>query len=410
MVITKHQLVFLLLLIGINAKSQENQPSTIEPYAVNLENFDINNTSILPVDFSKIKVVGLGEATHGTSDFFKIKSAFIKNLILNHRFNTIIFEGSYANSDLLNNYIKYGQGNVYKAIIGLGPWCWYTEEVLELIEWLKNYNKSLSEDSKVQIYGCDFQNPKKAITNLADYLKSQLLNTQTLIDRLEIVSTFNNYRYLNKKEKTDVLDLLKELSMLSESILVKHPKINEHKRLIEQWHLYSENSDLRDQFLAENSLRILDQNQDNKVIIWAHNEHIANVKPLNQKIVPMGFYIKNSIGEDYYSVGFGFNAGDFNAVNNNQRSVINIASSKENSSDYMFSKFKYSSFFIDFRDLQLNLKADNWIDKPTLSKSIGQNYYPKGAYRKHILTSRFDGYIFVNSTKASSILDFNLLK
>ena len=349
-----------------------------------------------------------------------MKSELIKSLIINNGFRVVIFEGSYASSSLINNYIINGDGNVYNAIFNLGPWAWYTEEVLELIEWLKTHNESLPSEEKVVFYGCDMQGARPAAKNVIEYLQEQGNIIADLLKGLQWIESSPMIRNPTKDQREQIkitlADLDAEFKHISPASNKEQSRLAYNKRILEQWaeRLFTKENthSKRDEFMAENCLFILKNEPNSKAILWAHNVHIAKSKDLNQLLIPMGNHLNKYLNDDYYALGFGFNSGQFTAQLNNQRELISITvdDAKKRSSDLAFSQYKSPSFFLDFKQLKNKYLSTSWLNNPTLSRNIGTTYYKKGSYRNHVLTDSYDGIIFIRETKASQLLDFSLLR
>ena len=91
------------------------------------------------------RFVGVGESTHGTHEFFEFKASLFKELVLHHRFNTLLLEDSAYVCRDINKYIKYGVGDL-PALMSRLYSVWRIEELQELLEWLhKNSSNYLLE-------------------------------------------------------------------------------------------------------------------------------------------------------------------------------------------------------------------------------------------------------------------------
>ncbi len=100
-------------------------------------------------------VVGLGESTHGTREFFQMKHRLLKYLVKHKGFTIFAIEGSMAQASLLNDYVLYGKGNSKELLKNLEGWVYNTKEVLSMINWMYEYNQSAK--IKVQFAGFDSQ-------------------------------------------------------------------------------------------------------------------------------------------------------------------------------------------------------------------------------------------------------------
>src|SRR5215475_11710059 len=98
---------------------------------------------------SKARVVSLGESTHGTREFFKLKHRLIEYCVAEFGFTIIAFEANYGSMLAVNDYVLHGKGDIADVIApGVGFDIYDTEEVLALVEWVRSWN--LSHARKVQ--------------------------------------------------------------------------------------------------------------------------------------------------------------------------------------------------------------------------------------------------------------------
>ena len=422
---TRLFLLLLSLLISPSAFTQESNVQKLEDYVLNLENFNNSNTHRLREVFLDRKVVGLGEATHGTKEFFQLKGEMIKFLVSQLNFRVVVFEAFFADSEQINDYVLYGKGNPYKAIIGMGYSIWYTQEVYDLIQWLKEYNANKPEEEKVSIYGCDMTAPQITSKKLKAFLASEnLLNEQLSID-LEWLGSRPVKRKYSKEEREIIESIIQGLERAFEQIpkekLDQNKKIVHYKRILNQSadFLLTNNgyvqSNKRDLYMAENVKAIANLENHKKIVIWAHNAHITKGAG-HDKLIPMGKHLKKDYGEEYYALGFGFNKGSFLAANKNtgRTEIITVEDAEKGSSDLLLAEIAYSNFLLDFKKIQTSFNSSiPLLSKRTISRHIGFAYYPKEFnrnYRKHILEESYDGLIFVRQTNAAKMLDLNLIK
>ncbi|MCZ4320132.1 erythromycin esterase family protein [Aequorivita viscosa] len=107
------------------------------------------------------KLVLLGEASHGTHEYYVWRDIISRRLITEHNFNFIAVEGDFASLYNLNQYVKNVEGagkSAREVLMKLNrwpTWMWANEEVVALAEWLRKHNDSLPQDKKVGFYGMD---------------------------------------------------------------------------------------------------------------------------------------------------------------------------------------------------------------------------------------------------------------
>lgn len=117
------------------------------------------------------RIVGLGEGTHGTREHFLIKSRIIRSLIEEKGFNVVAIEANFAAVRVLNDYVLYGKGTPEDALMSLGTWIFNSEEVLDLVKWLRQYNADPENKRKVSICGFDFLNLYPELNQALSFLE-----------------------------------------------------------------------------------------------------------------------------------------------------------------------------------------------------------------------------------------------
>src|SRR5271169_2485691 len=106
------------------------------------------------------RIVSLGEATHGTREFFRLKHRLLEFCVSELGFTLFGIEASYPECLRVNDYVLHGSGKPDEALAGTRFWTWDTEEVLALIEWMRAWNRT--HEPKVKFYGFDMQFPTEA--------------------------------------------------------------------------------------------------------------------------------------------------------------------------------------------------------------------------------------------------------
>src|SRR5215470_9535408 len=143
---------------------------------------------------SKARVVSLGESTHGTREFFKLKHRLIEYCVAELGFTIIAFEANYGAMLAVNDYVLHGKGDIADVIApGVGFDIYDTEEVLALVEWVRGWN--LSHARKVQFHGLDMQASPPAALHLLAYLERVAPGLATISERAlaPLASQFTHY-------------------------------------------------------------------------------------------------------------------------------------------------------------------------------------------------------------------------
>ncbi len=114
------------------------------------------------------RIVSLGEATHGTREFFQLKHRMLEFLATEMGFTIFSIEANMPEAYRLNDYVLNGVGDPARLLKGMYFWTWDTQEVLEMIQWMREFNKS--GKGRVQFTGFDMQTPDVAAVIVRDFV------------------------------------------------------------------------------------------------------------------------------------------------------------------------------------------------------------------------------------------------
>ncbi|MDQ4021642.1 MAG: erythromycin esterase family protein [Actinomycetota bacterium] len=102
-----------------------------------------------------VRVVGLGEATHGSREFFTLKHRLIEYLVTQQGFTVFALEADRDRCGALDAYVTTGEGDAVQGLRDVGYWTWNTQEVLALLIWLRGHNATVSAGRAVRVVGVD---------------------------------------------------------------------------------------------------------------------------------------------------------------------------------------------------------------------------------------------------------------
>jgi erythromycin esterase len=133
----------------------------------------LSNTDLSILDnLGQAKIVGMGEATHGTHEFFQMKQRIFQYLVEKQGFRYIAFEYDFAACLSLDYIIQTGQGTIAEYMKeNMKFWAWKTEELQSLFEWMQNYNRGKPDNQKIHVIGVDCQYTSFSIVQLIALLQ-----------------------------------------------------------------------------------------------------------------------------------------------------------------------------------------------------------------------------------------------
>jgi len=392
---------------------------------------ELNDSDLSPLDYlGNVKIVGLGEATHGTKEFFQMKFRIFKYLVEHYNFKIFAFEADMGESIYIDRYITKGIGDLRALMISkMHFWTWRTEEVYKLLEWMRNYNIGKSEDQMIHYLGVDCQYFDDQPGLILEYFKRTDPNIKihiySIMDTIKTISklTYNQFKnYFNtmsQEQESNLLFLLQsamnEMESQKDELIAKssefeYMNIKQLFRNIQQAiEVYynnenKSNSTYRDKYMAENAEWMTNLFGSNtKIALWAHNFHVGN------NISSMGSILKNDLIDDYQIISFSFSEGSFQAIGMDGLSFTILKSHTittipiKNSINYYFFNVRYDNFILRIKDIPQDSQLYQFASEPHKFLSIGAVYdgNPDNYYYSEVLKIFTDVIINIDFTHAA---------
>lgn len=381
------------------------------------------------------KLVLLGEASHGTHEYYYWRDQISRKLIANHNFNFIAVEGDFASLYELNRYVKNIEGAATSArevLLKLDRWpmwMWGNEEVVALAEWLRAHNDQLPKEQKVGFYGMDvydewrskevvlemlkksnaqlYENVKKQYECIRSYkndswgyanavrLGRNACNTATQ-NALELIK--NNRNQLSSLNDDDYFYLLQNATVFNNAekfyrkSVTREDSASWNSRV---YHMHNTVTDLLNLY-GENA----------KGIVWAHNTHIGDanftsMRNFDQKNI--GQLSRELHGSDrVFLIGFTTYKGKVMAGSSwgSIMEEMTIPKAVSNSVESKFHKTGLDSFYLIF---DTEYRSSNDMNQVLGNRAVGVVYNPRNDSRQFvptILPLRYDAIIYFRETKA----------
>ena len=422
----KNILGFILVLLTITSCSHSITKNSKSPFvkwakknAFEIETLEFterqNDLEPLKQIIGKAQVVCLGENRHDIHEQFLLKHRFIKYLVEELDFTTFILEASLPYSKQINEYILNGNGNIDEIMANMPGWfLWDTQEMLNIINWMQEYNENSENVKKIQFHGIDITSPGYALNSIFNYLKKvdpTILKkyqgktfAQDIINDNNWPTSLQRYSELSKEKKevlnnnyNDLFGQIKqnEIEYISNStdeeynwILRLAYCVNEANRMFSA----DERIDIgliRDNAMAQNTLWII-QNflKDEKTIIWAHNVHITKsefeMTGESESIKGMGYILNQELKDNMISIGASFNQGEFQNWNRS------FPPAEVNTLDGTLAKLNMKYFLLDLKGKTDNKDVINWLntDKVIRGQEFEMTCVP---------TKSFDAIYFIDN-------------
>lgn len=389
-----------------------------------------------PADLAVARIVGdaqvvaLGESTHGTSEFFLMKARLIAFLVREHNFRVLAIEANQIAAERINRYVMYGEGTSREVIRSMFK-VWNTEEVLELLEWLRAWNV-VHPDQPVRFAGFDMQDHKRPVDSLRAFLQR---TDPKLVRRVD--SLVGEYQSQASSATPHIVDSTRARWARQAEALwwdvsgrrrgwLTRAQTGADSVAVE-WAVQCANlvrqsagfnvelsSPQRDSLMAANAtwlLRTITPGQ--RAVIWAHDVHISHGGDAKLSFnggAQMGAHLKREFGTGYraltlltasggYSATASFvdhriiEAAAFPAPVNSWEGVLHALSRPPGSIGVV----------VDLRTGEGQPGAQ-WTQVPRPIRHIGYAAYDYGFEFKAVLPLEFDGAVFIDRTTASRVL------
>jgi len=375
------------------------------------------------------KVVLLGEASHGTSEFYLARQAITKALIEKKGFNFVCAEADWSDAEQINNYVRNDfKQQDWMPFARFPQWMWKNREVLDFVEWLKKYNER--HQNTIGFYGLDLYGLENSIDLVIKYLEELDKDLASLAKkRYACIAPYmadpatygklvlNNQLKSCEKDVLNMLfDLLKNRNKLnySREYLYAYQNstvvVDAERYYKAMYYGSAESWNLRDfhMFYTLKSL-LAYYGTKSKAIVWAHNSHIGNAlstEMYSRGEINIGHLCKEYFGDKSYHIGFGTHTGTVAAAKNwgDTMTVMNVNNSMEGSYENLCHKTHIPNFTLPLHKKDTEIKLRELLSIPKLERAIGVIYRPQTERMSHyfqaVLPSQFDEYIWFNTSKA----------
>lgn len=348
-----------------------------------------------------VKIIGVGEATHGNKEFQELKLDVLKTLVRDNGVSAVCFEMDYAEGVIVNDYIS-GKSNmtIDKVFSHISFDIYRTEEIKELIEWMKAYNTN-SRDGYLEFYGFDIQNPEVDVYVIDDFIKRNNIPLES--DAIKAYLS-GEFRFKDARMK-EVFDSLTEYrKILSKEIYKDYEGINRVLKCFDNILLSNELAAIpsedtvaygtyRDKAMADNIIGIYNS-VGYPIMITGHNGHVGYA---GSYVKTVGAYLKEAMGDDYFVIGTDY----FKTTTS-----LAVGNGRKNFTYYSADPLSYQAkelgtYYLKFDDLKGNEKLNSMVTGKMPTGSIGEGFNPlnkllPGTIRLYAPPADlYDGMIFV---------------
>jgi protein-L-isoaspartate(D-aspartate) O-methyltransferase len=384
--------------------------------------------------YAHAKVILLGEASHGTSEFYKARAAISRRLIEQHGYNIVAVEADWPDAASIDRHVRHRRGREgeERAFERFPTWMWRNTDVDAFVRWLHRHNEGRPREEMTSFRGLDLYNLSGSIRAVIDYLDDVDPEAgQVARARYGCLAPYSKnparYGAIAITEgyarcEEHVVQMLRQLQQ-SRADYVEGDGGEEfldaaaNARLVKNaeayyrvmYHGAEESWNLRDKHMFETLCQLLDAGgPDAKAIVWAHNSHIGNAAATEMGQVRgelnIGQLCREKFGEQAVLIGFGTHGGTVAASDDwdAPMQVKTVRPSMEGSYERVSHDAGVERFLLDVRGAGQELRAA--LEEPRLERFIGVIYRPDterwSHYAQAVLPEQFDAWVWFDETTA----------
>jgi erythromycin esterase-like protein len=383
--------------------------------------------------FADARVILLGEASHGTSEFYRARAAITRRLVQRHGFSIVAVEADWPDAANIDRYVRHrprreGEETAFQRF---PTWMWRNEEVDALVRWLRGHNER-NPQAMAGFYGLDLYNLHGSIRAVIDYLDDVDPEAARVArKRYGCLEPYSRnpqvYGAISLTEgharcEAGVLQMLRELTArrfdyarddgaewldaAANARLVK----NAEAYYRAMYHGSAESWNLRDTHMFETLCQLLEANgPQSKAVVWAHNSHIGNAAYTEmgreRGELNIGQLVKERFGSAARLIGFGTHSGTVAAADDwdEPMQIKQVKPSLGGSYELLCHQAGEPRFLLDLTE-QADPALVDALTPAQLERFIGVIYRPQterwSHYAEATLPGQFDAWVWFDQTSA----------
>lgn len=430
---------WLLAVAGVLFFSCKKYPQGDEVAAVTLPAHALNSEQDLDAIINQIgdaRIVLLGEASHGTAEFYDWRALLSKRLIQEKGFDMIAVEGEWADSYRVNQFIKGGPKDSAQAVAMLRQydrwptWMWGNYHIASLATWMNRYNQGRPAGDKVGFFGLDVYCLWEATQELMPYIQGndtlvtiargveqcfKPYSADAMLYATAVANASANCRAQTQRLWSAINSITgggtaetEAQFVMQQNALVALNGENYYRTAVSS---YGESWNIRDRHMAQTVRRLMDFHGPNaKMIVWEHNTHVGDARYTDMAaggMVNVGQLVRETFGpQNVYIVGFGTYSGTVLAADEwgGPIEVMRVPQARRGSWEELLHRQGAQNKIL----LSSELRSIPSLMQPVGHRAIGVQYDPsneRGNYVPSVIPNRYDAFVFIDQTRALRALN-----
>jgi len=402
---------------------------TIEP----IDDIETVDVGALIERIGDARVVLLGEATHGTSEFYRMRARITRELVAKHGFKIVAVEADWPDAARIDHYVRHGStpGPEWTAFSRFPTWMWRNREVGELVDWLRADNKDRAPEDRTGFYGLDLYSLYRSMEEVLGFLDrvdpeaarvargrygclTPWERDPAVYGRAAVTGAYRTCEAEVVQILRDLLDRrLEYIERDGESFLdaVQNARLvaaaERYYRVM--YHGSRESWNLRDSHMFETlELLLAFGGPHARAVVWAHNSHVGDATATEMGArgeLNVGALARERFGDRAYLVGFGTDHGTVAAASEwgGPMELKSLRPAAEGSYEYLFHLSETEAGSLHLRD-PARPEVREELLAARLERAIGVIYRPETEMLSHYfqasLPRQFDEFVWFDRTTA----------
>jgi protein-L-isoaspartate(D-aspartate) O-methyltransferase len=384
--------------------------------------------------FADARVVLLGEATHGTSEFYRARAAITRSLIERHGFTIVAVEADWPDAAAIDRYIRYKApaADATPAFRRFPTWMWRNVEVHDFVEWLRAHNEGLEPTRRAGFHGLDIYNMTASMRAVIDYLdKVDPEAARVARERYGCLTPWQHdpatygravlstgYAECENAVVAMLRDLFERQMAYEQRDGEGFFEAAQNARLVASAERYyrtmyygaAESWNLRDRHMFATLEQLLAwRGEGSKAIVWAHNSHIGDAGATEmgemRGEINIGQLCRERFAQAAMLIGFGTDRGTVAAASDwdGPMEIKQVRPAHRDSYERLCRDSGASRFLVELREGR-SPELREALLYPRLERAIGVVYRPETELASHYfeasLPRQFDAYLWFEETHA----------
>jgi protein-L-isoaspartate(D-aspartate) O-methyltransferase len=419
---------------ALTAKTSDQQlAKEIADHAERFDSIEAADLEPLLDRIGDARIVLLGEATHGTCEFYRMRARITRELIERKKFSFVAIEGDWPDAARIDHYVRHFEfpPSEWTAFARFPVWMWRNREVREFVDWLRAHNAGTAPLGRVAFHGLDLYSLYNSIRSVLKYLDDVDPKTaQVARERYGCLTPWQadpatygraaltgEYRNCEHDVVRMLTDLVRKRREYAEHDGERFLDAIQNARLVANAERYYRvmyygsraSWNLRDEHMFDTLKTLLAfHGPKSKAVVWAHNSHIgdsAATEMASRGEHNIGHLCREEFGNDCQRVGFGTHGGTVAAASDwdGPMEIKTVRPGLAESYEKLCHESGVGRFMLDLRDPRWR-NAHDGLARPRLERAIGVIYRPETELASHYfqacLPRQFDDYVWFDRTQA----------